>query len=132
MALRSASAADLQFLVLTDSCSSQFPSEAVMTVTPVERRLKHLVHSPGVVQYLLHSLCGPSAQCRRPVQRRLTVADRPVPLAAKEFDLLRILSVSAGHLVTTEMLHRQGWGRRGSDNTDRVRTAVNKLPVEAR
>ena len=29
--------------------------------------------------------------------------------------------------MTTEALLRQVWGRRGSDDTDRVRTAVKKL-----
>ena len=56
-----------------------------------------------------------------------SVAGREVPLTATEFELLRILSVNGGHVVTTEALLRQVWGRRGSANTDRVRTAVKKL-----
>ena len=58
---------------------------------------------------------------------RVSVAGREVPLTATEFELLRILSINGGRVVTTEALHRQVWGRRGSDNTDRVRTAVKKL-----
>ncbi len=60
-------------------------------------------------------------------QRRVTVAGRDVPLTATEFDLLRVLSVNTGRVVTNEVLLRQVWGRRGSDDTDRVRTVVKKL-----
>ena len=58
---------------------------------------------------------------------RVSVAGREVPLTATEFDLLRILSLNGGRVVTTEALLRQVWGRRGSDDTDRVRTVVKKL-----
>ena len=60
-------------------------------------------------------------------RRRVTVAGRAVPLTATEFDLLRVLSVNEGRVMTTEVLLRQVWGRRGSDDTDRVRTVVKKL-----
>ena len=60
-------------------------------------------------------------------RRRVTVAGRAVPLTATEFDLLRVLSLQAGQVVTTETLLRQVWGRRGSDDNDRVRTVVKKL-----
>ena len=60
-------------------------------------------------------------------RRRVTVAARAVPLTATEFDLLRVLSLQAGWVVTTETLLRQVWGRRGSDDNDRVRTVVKKL-----
>ena len=59
--------------------------------------------------------------------RRVSVAGREVALTATEFDLLRTLSVNAGRVMTTEVLLRQVWGRRGSDDTDRVRTVVKKL-----
>ena len=59
--------------------------------------------------------------------RRVSVAGREVALTATEFDLLWILSVNAGRVMTTEVLLRQVWGRRGSDDTDRVRTVVKKL-----
>ena len=59
--------------------------------------------------------------------RRVSVAGRAVPLTATEFELLRILSVNGGRVVTTEALLRQVWGRRGLDDTDRVRTVVKKL-----
>ena len=60
-------------------------------------------------------------------RRHVSVAGREVPLTATEFDLLRILSLNGGRVVTTEALLRQVWGRRGSDDTDRVRTVVKKL-----
>ena len=39
----------------------------------------------------------------------------------------RTLSLNAGRVMTTDVLLRQVWGRRGSDDTDRVRTVVKKL-----
>ena len=60
-------------------------------------------------------------------QRRVSVAGRAVPLTTTEFELLRILSTSGGRVVTTEALLRRVWGRRSSNNTDRVRTVVKKL-----
>ncbi len=38
-----------------------------------------------------------------------------------------ILISPQGRVVSTEALLRQVWGRRGSDDTDRVRTVVKKL-----
>ena len=60
-------------------------------------------------------------------QRRVTVAGREIRLSATEFELLRVLSAGGGRVVTTEALLRQVWGRRGSGDTDRVRTALKKL-----
>ena len=41
-----------------------------------------------------------------------------------------VLSAGGGRVVTTEALPRRVWGRRGSDDTDRVRTALKKLRVK--
>ena len=60
-------------------------------------------------------------------RRRVSVAGRAVPLTATEFELLRVLSVHGGQVVTTTALLRQVWRRRGVDDTDRVRTVVKKL-----
>ena len=38
----------------------------------------------------------------------MTVADREVPLTATEYELLRVLSVNAGRLMTYDDLLRQG------------------------
>ena len=60
-------------------------------------------------------------------QRRVTVAGRPVELTVTEYELLRLLSLNAGRVLTYETLLRQVWG--GWDNTGayRVRTFVKKL-----
>ena len=65
-------------------------------------------------------------------RRRVAVAGRNVPLTATEFDLLRVLSLHAGRVVTTETLLRQVWRRRGADDNDRVRTVVKKLRAKLR
>ena len=59
--------------------------------------------------------------------RRVTLSGSDVPLTGTEFDLLRILSRNAGRVVTHRTLLRQVWGRRGSENTARVRTVMKKL-----
>ena len=60
-------------------------------------------------------------------RRRVTVSERVVPLTATEYELLRILSVSAGRVVTAQSLLRQAWGVRESADTDPVRAFVKKL-----
>ena len=60
-------------------------------------------------------------------QRRVSVAGRDVPLTATEYELLRMLSVSAGRVVTYDSLLRQVWGQRESDDPHRVRTFAKKL-----
>ena len=50
-------------------------------------------------------------------------------LTATEFDLLRVLSVNAGRVLTYESLLRQAWGRRaqGSSDPKRVRAIVKTV-----
>ena len=60
-------------------------------------------------------------------RRRVSVAGRAVPLTATEFELLRVLSINGGRVVTMAALLRQVWGSRSASDTDRVRTAVKKL-----
>ena len=62
-------------------------------------------------------------------QRRVAVAGRPVELTATEFELLRVLSVNAGRVLTFSALLRQAWGKRGSDsgNPKLVRAVVKRL-----
>ena len=67
------------------------------------------------------------ARVQAALRRRVRVAGRVVPLTATEFDLLRVLAVNGGRVVTTATLLRQVWGRRSVDDTDRVRTVVKKL-----
>ncbi len=60
-------------------------------------------------------------------ERRVTVAGRPVELTAREFELLRVLSVNAGRVATYEVLLRQVWGGQAYGNTGLVRVYIKKL-----
>ena len=60
-------------------------------------------------------------------RRRVTLGDRPVQLTATEYEILRILSLNAGRVVTYDALLRQVWGRREVNDTSPVRTFVRKL-----
>ena len=62
-------------------------------------------------------------------QRRVTVAGRPVELTATEYELLRVLSLNAGRVVTYGSLIRQAWrGRqRVSADAKLVRAVVKRL-----
>ena len=60
-------------------------------------------------------------------ERRVTVASRPVELTAREFELLRVLSVNAGRVATYEVLLRQVWGGQAYGNTGLVRVFIKKL-----
>ena len=62
-------------------------------------------------------------------QRRVAVAGRPVELTATEYDLLRVLSINAGRVLTYGSLLRQAWGRRRPEATDPklVRAVVRRL-----
>ena len=60
-------------------------------------------------------------------QRRVTVGGRPVELTLTEYELLRLLSLNAGRVLTYETLMKQVWGSWDSSGTYRVRTFVKKL-----
>ena len=60
-------------------------------------------------------------------QRRVQVAGRPVQLTATEFDLLRVLAVNAGRVLTNEALLRQVWGGRDAGDAKLLRTFVKKI-----
>ena len=60
-------------------------------------------------------------------QRRVSVADREVPLTATEYELLRALSLDAGRVCTYDDLLRRVWGGRNYAGPDLVRTFVKKL-----
>jgi len=59
--------------------------------------------------------------------RQVTVAGNPLELTATEFDLLRVLSLNAGRVVTYDSLLRQVWGVPERGDLQRVRTFVKKL-----
>ena len=58
----------------------------------------------------------------------VSVDGRAVALTATEYEILRILSVNAGRVVTSESLLRQAWaGEREPTDTGRVRAFVKQL-----
>ncbi len=60
-------------------------------------------------------------------ERQVTVGGHPVRLTATEFDLLRLLSVNAGRVMTYDSLIRQLWDGPDPGDPDRVRTFVKQL-----
>ena len=60
-------------------------------------------------------------------RRRVTVGGRAVRLTVTEYELLRILSMNAGRVLTYESLLRQIWGERVTGDSEPVRTFVKKL-----
>ena len=60
-------------------------------------------------------------------RRRVSVAGRPVRLTPIEYELLRVLSLNAGRVVTYASLLRQVWGDGEDGDTGPVRDFVKKL-----
>ena len=59
--------------------------------------------------------------------RRVTVAGRPVDLTAIEYELLRVLSVNAGRVLSYDALLRKVWGGRNTNDERAVRTQMKTL-----
>ena len=60
-------------------------------------------------------------------RRQVSVGGEPVDLTATEFDLLRVLALNAGRVVTYETLLRRVWAGRSSADTNLVRIFVRNL-----
>ena len=60
-------------------------------------------------------------------QHRVTVGGRTVPLTAREYELLRVLSLNAGRVSTQETLLRRVWRGSGSADAKLLRSFVKKL-----
>ena len=60
-------------------------------------------------------------------RRRVTVAGRDVALTATEYDVLRLLSLADGRIVTYDTLLRQVWSGRRHGNAKLVRAYVKRL-----
>ena len=60
-------------------------------------------------------------------RREVSLAGCRVELTATEYELLRLLSLNAGRVVTTETLLRRIWNRGRGGNSEPVRTFVKKL-----
>ena len=60
-------------------------------------------------------------------RRRVTAGGVRVDLTATEYELLRVLSINAGRVLTFDTLMRQVWGTRAYANQKLVRAFVKKL-----
>ena len=60
-------------------------------------------------------------------QRRVTVSGEAVDLTAKEYGLLRVLSLAAGRVVTFETLLRRVWAKRDNADVNLVRNFIRNL-----
>ena len=60
-------------------------------------------------------------------ERRVEVAGREIELTATEYELLRVLSLNAGRVVTYDALLRKVWNGREAGELDVVRNFVKKL-----
>ena len=62
-------------------------------------------------------------------QRHVSIGGRPVRLTPTEYELLRVLSLNAGRVLTHESLLRQAWRRRagGAPDPKLVRAVVKRL-----
>ena len=60
-------------------------------------------------------------------RRRVTVAGKKADLTATEFELLRVLALHAGRVVTHRTLLRQVWAKRDDPNPNVVRVFVRTL-----
>ena len=59
--------------------------------------------------------------------RRVTMAGRSVSLTVTEYELLRVLSLNAGRVMTNEALLRQAWRRHDAAGSALVRSYVKSL-----
>lgn len=60
-------------------------------------------------------------------ERRVTLGGRHVPLTAKEYEVLRVLALNAGRVMTHDALLRRVWGEPGRNDRVLLRTVVRKL-----
>ena len=60
-------------------------------------------------------------------QRRLTIGGEPINLTATEYELLRVLSLDAGRVVTFDTLLRRVWAKRENADANLVRIFVRNL-----
>ena len=60
-------------------------------------------------------------------RRRVSVGGSAVELTATEYELLRVLSLNAGRVVTYGMLQRRVWTRHADSNPNRVRIFIRTL-----
>lgn len=66
------------------------------------------------------------------VQRRVFVAGDEVHLTPKEYDLLRLLAMNAGRVMTHQYLLTSVWGREYSDADHYIRVFINQIRKKLR
>ena len=62
--------------------------------------------------------------------RRVSLGGQAVTLTPKEYEILRILALNAGKVVTFETIRRHAWRRQGSEDSQRVRAFIRKLRMK--
>ena len=97
------------------------PTELVARVRAILRRQTDPYWIKSLEPYVLGDLTIDY------VERRVTVAGRPVELTSTEYELLSELSVNAGQVLTHDQLLRRVWGRTSSGDVRVIRTLVRQL-----
>ena len=62
--------------------------------------------------------------------RLVTIAGRPLELTAKEYDLMRALSLNRGRVLTHDQLLRRVWGAGRRGNVPALRTHLRRLRIK--
>ncbi len=60
-------------------------------------------------------------------RRRVTVGGEPVALTTTEYELLRVLALDAGRVVTYDTLLRRVWGQRNAGDANLVRIFIKTI-----
>ena len=97
------------------------PTELVARVGAALRRREGHYHARPDAPYVLDDLVIDYGE------RLATVAGRPVQLAAKEYELLRALSINAGRAFTHQQLLREIWGIGQGGDLRSLRTLLRLL-----
>ena len=77
-------------------------------------------------------LCGPGGLRLELESRSVTVQDIPLALTRLEFDLLHLLLVNSGRVLTRERLLEQAWGFDFVGDTRAVDSAIKRLRAKLR
>lgn len=59
--------------------------------------------------------------------REITIAQNPVSLSKKEFDIVEMLSVNAGQVFDRERIYDKVWGLEGDGSSDTIMEHVRKI-----
>ena len=100
------------------------PTELVARVRAALRRREGSLRSDPSEPYVLGDLTIDYEA------RLVSVGGRPLRLTAKEYDLLRALSIGAGQVLTHDQLLRRVWGAGKRGNVRTLRTHLRRLRVK--